>query len=131
VIRSAGLRRGEILSLKWTDYEPTLRRLWIRRALIETKVEGVLIKETKSERVRSITLPRMAMEALEIHRIEQGKRRELLTDEYRPGDWVCCVEDGSLWHPSAFTSAYRALLARRKLKGLTSTRYATATPARC
>jgi integrase len=54
----AGLRRGEILPLKWTDYEPALCRLWIRRALIETKEQGVLIKETKSERVRSITLPK-------------------------------------------------------------------------
>jgi integrase len=30
---------------------------------------------------------------------------------------ICCVEDGSIWVPSAFTSAYRALLDRRKLKG--------------
>jgi integrase len=57
------------------------------------------------------------MEALEIHRAEQDKRRGLLADEYQPGDWICCVEDGSLWHPSAFTSAYRALLIRRNLTG--------------
>jgi integrase len=103
--------------LKWTDYEPGFRRLWVRRALIETKADGILIKDTKSERVRSVTLPRMAIDALEIHRVEQDKRRELLADEYLAGDWVCCVEDGSLWHPSAFTSAYRALLLRRKLTG--------------
>jgi len=30
---------------------------------------------------------------------------------------ICCREDGVLWKPSAFTSAYRDLVRRRKLTG--------------
>jgi integrase len=36
---------------------------------------------------------------------------------YQDLDLICCVEDGTIWKPSAFTSAYRALLKRRKLTG--------------
>jgi len=36
---------------------------------------------------------------------------------YQDHDLVCCVEDGSIWKPSAFTSADRDLLMRRKLTG--------------
>lgn len=30
---------------------------------------------------------------------------------------ICCQPDGAIWKPSAFTSAYRALLKRRGLTG--------------
>jgi integrase len=113
---AAGLRRGEILGLRWSDWEPTTSRLWIRRSLEETR-DGVRFKETKSDRVRSLTLPKFAADVLESHRAAQDGRRRLLADEYRSGDLIVCVEDGSMWVPTAFTSAYRALLKRRELAG--------------
>jgi integrase len=113
---AAGLRRGEILALRWADWEPTTGRLWIRRSVEETQ-DGIRFKETKSDRVRAETLPQFAIEVLESHRASQDERRRLLADEYRAGDLIACVEDGSLWAPSAFTSAYRELLKRRGLAG--------------
>ena len=113
---AAGLRRGEILALRWSDWEPLTRRLWIRRSVEETR-DGIRFKETKSDRMRPITLPEFAAEVLESHCASQDELRRLLADEYAPGDLIACVEDGSLWAPSAFTSAYRALLKRRGLSG--------------
>ena len=37
--------------------------------------------------------------------------------DYQDGDLICCQPDGAVWRPSAFTSAYRDLLRRRKLSG--------------
>jgi integrase len=51
------------------------------------------------------------------HQARQQEHKEALGTDYQDSDLVCCVEDGSLWKPSAFTSAYRALLKRRKLTG--------------
>lgn len=41
--------------------------------------------------------------------------KEALGSDYEDGDLNCCVEDGSLWRPSVFTSAGRDLLRRRNL----------------
>lgn len=113
----SGLRRGEILGLKWQDLQWDSARLWIRRALEETKLKGVIFKEPKNKRGRSVALPLVAIEALRFHKHQQRGHREMLGSGYKDNDLICCVEDGSIWKPSAFTSAYRALLRRRKLNG--------------
>ncbi|MBK9165837.1 MAG: tyrosine-type recombinase/integrase [Bryobacterales bacterium] len=114
---TAGLRRGEILALRWQDVGFESGLLWIRRAVEQTKQE-IRIKEPKSRQGRrSVALPPLAMEALKAHLAGQQERRALLGAAYQDNDLVCCVEDGSLWKPSAFTSAYRDLLRRRKLDG--------------
>ena len=54
-------------------------------------------------------------EALEAYRQAQGDVKHALTDGYEDNDLICCQDDGRLWAPSAFTSAYRDLLRRRKI----------------
>ena len=39
-----------------------------------------------------------------------------LGPDYQNGGLVCCIENGAIWKPSAFTSAYRALLVRRGIR---------------
>lgn len=114
---SAGLRRGEILAARWTDVEWIAERLWVRRSVEETKA-GVTIKEPKSARGRRpVTLPRLAVEALRVHQQQQDRIKEALGSDYQDEGLICCADDGALWKPSAFTSAYRSLLKRRKLNG--------------
>jgi integrase len=45
-----GARRGEILALRWSDFDPTARTLRIERALEETKKHGLRFKAPKSKR---------------------------------------------------------------------------------
>jgi integrase len=49
--------------------------------------------------------------------VDQNKNREKLANAYCENDLICCQPDGTVWKPSAFTSAYRDLLRRRKLSG--------------
>lgn len=114
----AGLRRGEIVGLQWEDFDDAAARLWIRRSLEETKLGGVKFKTPKSKRgPRSVALPATAVDALREHCELREQHREAFGNDYANLDLICCVEDGSIWKPSAFTSAYRALLKRRKLNG--------------
>ena len=115
---TTGLRRGEILALQWPDLDLASGTLRVRRSLEETK-SGLRFKEPKSRRGRRyVTLPVFAVGELKRHQVEQQLRKRAFGPAYVAGDLVCCAEDGAVWKPSAFTSAYRALLRRRKIPNI-------------
>jgi integrase len=112
-----GLRRGEILALRWQDIDLENSVLRVVRAIEETKA-GVTFKEPKSRYGRRDLYIHPALKtALEQHLSKQGEYQSALAGGYDENDLVCSVEDGSIWKPSAFDSSYRALLKRRKLTG--------------
>ena len=59
----------------------------------------------------------MAIVALEFRCDEQKQVKDQLGSDYHDDGLICCQPDGDIWKPSAFTSAYRALLSRRGLTG--------------
>jgi integrase len=112
---TTGMRRGEILAVRWQDVDFAAGVIHVRRSLNETKA-GVTFKEPKSRRGRRpITLPCLAIEMLEKHREAQAAVKNALGTDYQVNNLICCRDDGSLWRPSAFTSSYRALLKRRNI----------------
>lgn len=112
-----GLRRGEILAARWGDMDRDRAVLKVCHAL-EESTTGVIFKPPKSQKGRrEVAIPSVTLEALQKHQEAQKGYREKLGAGYQDDDLICCVEDGSLWKPSAFTSAYRDLLRRRKLTG--------------
>lgn len=112
-----GMRRGEILAASWPNVDWMAGTLRVTRALIETKDRGVEFKETKGKHSRTVALPPLLVDALKLHKAEQDKVREALGTDYRENGLICCQPSGEVWVPSAFTSAYRDLLRRRKLAG--------------
>lgn len=110
-----GMRRGEILALKWDDVDLDLGFLSVRRALEQTR-EAVVFKEPKSRHGRrAISLPPLAIDFLRAHRTKQESLKDLLGCAYQDNGLVCCCDDGRIWKPSAFTSAYCSLLRRRRI----------------
>jgi integrase len=114
---TTGMRRGEILALRWSDVQPGTGALMVRRSLQETK-SGLEFKEPKSRHGRRLTLPTITLELLEEHRSTQAERMRALGSDYQDNDLVCCRDDGTIWPPSAFTSAYRDLLRRRGIANI-------------
>ena len=110
-----GMRRSEILALKWDDLDLSMGFLSVRRALEQTR-EGVAFKEPKSRHGRrAISLPSLAIDFLRAHRTKQENLKNLLGRGYQDNGLVCCCDDGHIWKPSAFTSAYCSLLRRRRI----------------
>ena len=63
---------------------------------------GVSFKEPKSKSGRrEVALPALALEALKKHCARQKEFRDMLGSGYQENDLICCVEDGSIWKPSA------------------------------
>jgi integrase len=108
---TCGLRRGEILALRWEDVDLERGVLLVRRSLEETK-QGLRFKEVKSGRGRAVALPVVAAEALRRQRMEQAARRMRLGHLWHDLGLVVCGPDGRPRPPNGFTAAFRRLVKR-------------------
>jgi integrase len=112
---TTGLRRGEILALRWRDLDLDSSVLAVRQSLEETKKE-LTFKEPKTAKSRrTVALPAMTVEALRKHRADQARIRLQLGPAYQDSDLVCAQPNGRPLHPRSLTHAFIGLVAREKL----------------
>jgi integrase len=76
-----GLRRGELLALKWSDIDESAGELRVARAIVQIKGR-VIEKSTKTKRIRPVTLPPSILECLRMHREQQACIRQMFGDKY-------------------------------------------------
>lgn len=95
---ATGARRGEVLGLRWKDFDAGKRAIIIQRALSRTTDTGVTAKDTKSGRARKVKIGRKLRMLLVWH-----NRRSVHT---APGDYLCCKEDGTHLSLSGFSRAF-------------------------
>ncbi|MFL5626621.1 MAG: tyrosine-type recombinase/integrase [Ktedonobacteraceae bacterium] len=104
---ATGMRRGELLGLKWQDINFVEGTLQVRRVLSRLptqmgKDRGDLYVEsepkTKSSR-RNIVLTGFALEALKQHRVRQETMRRLAADTWEDHDYVFCKPSGRHLNP--------------------------------
>ncbi len=112
---ATGLRRGELLGLRWTDIDLDGGEASIQRTLEQTR-DGLRLKEPKTQKAaRTVALPSLAVEALRVYKVQQGERRLSLGPAYEDQGLVFAREDGSLWPPDTFSTAFCALIRRSGL----------------
>ena len=70
-----GVRRGELLALRWSDIDFDAATLTVARAVEQLKRCRLSIKPTKTDRIRTIALSQTALDILKTHRLEQRKYR--------------------------------------------------------
>lgn len=110
-----GLRRGELLALRWSDVDLSAGTLTVNRA-IEHENGKTRFKEPKTKRSRrTINLPPFVTERLRRHRVEQAER--FLSDGLgRPiGETLLFERAGEPWVPNTFGTAFWRVLDDAKL----------------
>jgi integrase len=113
---TTGLRRGEILGLRWSDLDLTEGVLTVVQSLEQTK-DGLRFKPPKTHRSRrSIALPAITLETLRSHRAKQAAEKLSLGTAYEGNDLVCPRPGGSPWPPDMLSTAFAAFVRRSGLR---------------
>jgi integrase len=108
-----GLRRGELLALRWSDLDLNANRLAVRRAMrfgAQRQCEFGPCKTAKSRRV--VSLPPSLSALLTAHRTEQASHRALAGAGWHDGDLVFCAAQGAPWLIDSFATSWKRLRAR-------------------
>jgi len=110
-----GLRRGELLGLRWSDIEIGTGETSVQRTLEQTS-EGLRFKEPKTQKAsRTVMMPAIAVEALKAHKVQQAEHRLMLGPAYEDHGLVFARDDGLPWPPDTFSTAFAALIRRSGL----------------
>jgi integrase len=113
VALALGLRRGELLGLRWADIDLGDRQLRVLRTLQRVRGQGVVFGPPKSRRSRRVlTMPAVVVEALRSHKVRQDTDRTAAGDEWEESGLVFTTATGRNTEPRNLNTAYSRLLAR-------------------
>jgi integrase len=106
LLATTGMRRGEVLGLRWSDVDFVGARLLITRTLITPKTG-------KGRRQVALDSPTVA--ALRAHRSRQLQERLEVGEVYEDGDLVACLADGRPLHPKTLSYYFGRWVQRLEL----------------
>jgi integrase len=106
-----GMRRGEVLGLRWQDIDFEASRLAIRHTLVSV---GYRLQDStpKTHQARVVDLDGGTLDLLRMHRARQEAERDAWGPDFQENDLVFRREDGSPVHPDSFTQAFDAEVRR-------------------
>ncbi len=109
---STGLRRGELLALRWQDIDFKSRNITVNQGLVRTK-EGLKFQEPKNKLAnRTISIPKEVMDEIKFHRKRQMTEIENAGEAYKNNNLLFCNELGQPLCPRGFTRHFERLLKR-------------------
>ncbi len=119
VALATGLRRGELLALRWLDINLDRAALTVAQSLEQTK-DGLRFKAPKTKRSRrTIALSPSAVEILQAHRVNQLKERMALGLGRNETGLVFARHDGELVNPRNFSKEFTRIVRRAGVRPIT------------
>lgn len=113
---ATGLRRGEVLGLRWADVDLAAGVLMVKRALgaVYGRAEVVDVKTAKSRRTIDLAPP--VVEALRAHRAGQVAE-QLASPRWDDAGYVFPSTTGGAWHPRNFSRSFARIVRGAGLDG--------------
>ena len=104
-----GMRRGEVLGLRWADLDLNSSRIHVRQALVSVAYK-LIVSTPKNHLARVIDLDPATVEQLRRHRQRQLAEQEEWGTDYQDRDLVFCKENGEPLHPQTLSQAFERLV---------------------
>jgi len=126
-----GLRKGEILGLKFSDFDEEKQTVTINRQLVSDPVipansgskvisYNVTEKDPKTENsFRTMRVPKLIMRELEKRKRRIDAYKLMYGEDYTDNDYVCCRDDGKPRSTGAMNAALSKLCKRNGLPHIT------------
>ncbi|MGB9791494.1 MAG: tyrosine-type recombinase/integrase [Thermacetogeniaceae bacterium] len=118
-----GLRRGELLGLRWKDIDLGEKKLHVRQILVEArdpngeKKVALVFQEPKTKKSqRTIPLTDDLIKLLKAHKAKQNEEKLILGKDYQDHGLVFCSEDGRPIWPRNFLRHFAALQKKAGIK---------------
>lgn len=125
-----GLRKGELLGLRWEDLGLGLGTAAIRRTLQRTSAGGLTTLPTKTRASeRRIALPARCVQSLKRHHEQQQREREAADTAWEPKGHIFTTAQGGSIDPTNLTRTFTTLLRKAGLRRIRfhDLRHSTAT----
>jgi integrase len=107
---TTGLRRGEVLGLRWKDIDVDSKKASIRKNLVAIDNRPVLQDPKTKGSYRSVTFPAMTIEELKNHQKVQHQEKLLAGEAYQDNDLIVATSIGTPIGPrNLLRSFYRIL----------------------
>ena len=111
-----GLRRGELLALKWSDIDYGKKQVHIQRNIVLDENRKIVEKTPKSKSGnRYISLSESQCLMLKLEQTKQQERASKNIN-YKDNDLVVCKADGTYYNPDVFSSKFNRLLEKIGLR---------------
>lgn len=95
-----GMRRGEVLGLKWDDVDFENKKIRIKRSLCFVSGKGLIFKEPKTKKSkRQISISQHVVNVLKKHKQKQEFQKEKLGVQYQDNNLIVCTDDGKPLDP--------------------------------
>jgi integrase len=108
-----GMRKGELLALKWADLDLRQGRVMVRRTVTRDEKGQFILGTPKSKHSRrAIAISKVTNQALLVHRQCQLEQRVRLGTAYQDEDFVFADEFGKMIHPNTLSNRFHALQGR-------------------
>ncbi|AIQ31663.1 hypothetical protein P40081_28680 [Paenibacillus sp. FSL P4-0081] len=112
-----GMRKGEVLGLRWSDIDFEAKSLMIQQTVNWTPSKGIIIQDTKtSSSARRIPIGNMLITDLK-HRLQiiEDNKQNIGIENYKDHDLVCCYANGEPIKPRRVTETFAFLTGKSEL----------------
>lgn len=104
-----GLRRGEVLALRWQDVDFERGKVHIRRNMVKVGAE-IIFKDPKTETSnREIEIPATLLKLLQRERKRYVANKLKMGIQFEDNDLIVCWDDGKLIKPDSLSQKFRRL----------------------
>src|SRR5690606_25669282 len=119
VAAATGMRRGEVLGLRWRDLDLDAGVAYVRQTVVQADGRPVIREQPKTARSRrQVFLDDTLVQLLRDHRRRQAERRLRAGSNWRDHDLVFCTDRGEPLEPARLSKAFSAYARKAGVPGV-------------